>query len=199
VLRVRPGAVDIERFEMLADAARRAGEIGEVESAASAYRQALALWRGPALADVAYEAFAQRESARLEELRLGWIQGRIEADLELGRHAELVPELQALVREHPLNEELRASLMLALYRTGRQADALDEYRDARRVLVDELGLEPGPQLHDLQRLVLDQDRSLDPPDGREWARRGSLLDSTIVAVLLATGILIVVPIVRGGR
>ena len=106
-------------------------------------REALALWRGPALADCEHESFARDEIARLEELRLVALALRLEADLALGRHAEVVPELEALVREHPLRERLRELLILALYRAGRQADALAAYHDARATLVDELGLEPG--------------------------------------------------------
>src|SRR5205807_6585297 len=116
---------------------------GETALASGTLGKALSLWRGPALADFRYEPFAQRAIARLEELRLAALEARIEADLALGRHAELVGELAALIAEQPLRERFRAQLMLALFRTGRQADALAAYRDGRRLLVEQLGLEPG--------------------------------------------------------
>ena len=131
-------------------------------SAAGSLRAALELWRGPALADFAYEPFAQAEIARLEELRLTALERRIEADLALGRDAELVGELEALVARHPLRERPRVQLMLALYRAGRQAEALDAYQQARRVLVDELGIDPSPALQELEKAILRQDPSLDP-------------------------------------
>jgi YVTN family beta-propeller protein len=127
-------------------------------------RAALALWRGPPLSDFASEPFAQGEIARLEELRLSALEERIEADLALGRHVELVPELDARVREHPFRERLRAQLMLALYRSGRQAHALAAYQQTRRTLSEELGLEPGRRLQELERAVLRQDPELDPPE-----------------------------------
>ena len=118
---------------------------------------ALALWRGPALAEFTYETWAQSEIARLEELRLAALEARLDADLECGRAAELVGELEALVREHPLRERLRGQLMLALYRAGRQAEALDAYAAARTALVDELGIDPGAELQALHRSILNQD------------------------------------------
>ena len=124
-------------------------------------REALALWRGPPLADFRYEAFARNEIGRLEELRLVALEQRLEADLAVGRHAEAVPELEALVREHPLRESLRGLLMLALYRSGRQADALAVMQDARATLRDELGLDPGQALQQLEKAILLQDPSLD--------------------------------------
>ena len=126
-------------------------------------REALALWRGPALADLDGEPFAAAAAGRLEELRLGVLEERIDADLALGRHGEVVPELEALVAEHPYRERFRAQLMLALYRSGRQADALAAYRSARTALVDELGIEPGEELKALERSVLDQDPALAAP------------------------------------
>ena len=120
-------------------------------------RGALELWRGPALADVADERFAQPEIARLDDLRLNCLSERIDADLACGRHAEVAGELDALVREHPLRERLRGQQMLALYHTGRQADALGAYRDARRALVDGLGIEPSPRLRELEAAILRQD------------------------------------------
>src|SRR5262249_4368213 len=120
----------------------------------------LALWRGPAYAEVAYEDFARGEAERLEELRVTAIETKLEAELTLGRQDGLVAELQAMVTEHPLRERFRAQLMTALYRRGRQADALDAYQDARRLFVDELGIEPGAQLRELERAILRQDGSL---------------------------------------
>src|SRR6266508_934566 len=163
VLAVAPGELDLERFEQLVDAGARALAQGDAEAAAEALRGALSLWRGPALAEFAYESFAQRPAARLEALRLGALENRIEADLALGRHAELVAELDELVASHPLRERLRAQLMLALYRSGRQAEALEVYREARRVLDEELGLEPGEELRELERAILRQDPALAAP------------------------------------
>src|SRR5205823_10713046 len=126
-------------------------------AAAGTLSEALALWRGPSLADFAYAEFAQSEIARLEELRLGALEDRIEADLALGRHRQVIPELESLVRDHPLRERLREQLMLALYRSGRQAHALDAYHDMRRRFLEELGIEPGRALQTLQQRVLRQD------------------------------------------
>lgn len=130
--------------------------------AARTLSRALALWRGRPLADVEYESWAQTEIARLDDLRLAALEDRIEAGLQLGRHARLVPELEALVAEHPLRERVRAQLLLALYRSGRQAEALEGYADGRRRLVEELGIEPGPELQALQRRILAQDPELGP-------------------------------------
>jgi DNA-binding SARP family transcriptional activator/tetratricopeptide (TPR) repeat protein len=156
-LAVDPDAVDANRFTRLLNEARGAG--GNARSAALA--EALALWRGPALADFTYEPFAQRAIAALDELRLGAIEDRIDADLELGRHSRLVAEIEGLVAANPFRERLRAQLMLALYRSGRQAEALAAFQAARVALVDELGIEPGPALRDLERAILTQDPSLD--------------------------------------
>ena len=123
-------------------------------------REALALWRGPALADFAYERFAHAAIARLEEIRLAALELRIDADLALGHDRELVGELEALVVEHPLRERFRGHLMLALYRSGRQAEALDAYQAARRALVDELGIDPSPALQELEQAILRQDPAL---------------------------------------
>ncbi|MGH2997297.1 MAG: BTAD domain-containing putative transcriptional regulator, partial [Gaiellaceae bacterium] len=132
------------------------------DAAGDLLRRALSLWRGPALSDLSFEAFAAREQEGLNELRLVAVSERIEADLSLGRHAELVGELEALVAQHPLQERLRAQLMLALYRSGRQAEALLAYQDARGALVEELGLEPGQELRRLEQAILRQDSSLEP-------------------------------------
>jgi DNA-binding SARP family transcriptional activator len=158
--------LDLQRFERLLDEARDK----EPDAAAALLREALGLWRGPALADFAYEPFAQGEIARLEELRLVALERRIEADLELGRQAELIGELEGLVGKHPLRERLRALLMLALYRAGRQAEALDAYQAARRALVDELGIEPGPELQELERAILRHDAALEAGGGGAAAR-----------------------------
>jgi DNA-binding SARP family transcriptional activator/class 3 adenylate cyclase len=162
-LRLEPDALDLGRFERLVDDARAALSAGDANAASALLSDALALWRGPPLAELAFEPFAQPEIARLDELRLAAIEERLEADLALGRHGQLVPELERLNAEHPVRERLRGQLMLALYRCGRQADALDAYQAARRALVDELGIEPGPALQELQRLILVQDPSLAPP------------------------------------
>jgi WD40 repeat protein/DNA-binding SARP family transcriptional activator/energy-coupling factor transporter ATP-binding protein EcfA2 len=160
-LRVRPDELDAERFARLVDDARRALAGGHPEHAAAGLREALALWRGPPLADLAFEHFAAAEIARLEEQRLTALEARMEADLALGQHAEVVGELQQIAAEHPHRERLMGQLMLALYRCGRQADALEVYGDARRVLVAELGVEPGPELRRLHEAILRQDRSLE--------------------------------------
>jgi DNA-binding SARP family transcriptional activator len=161
VLELDPDELDSRRFERLLEEGRRANSEASAVSAAALLREGLALWRGAALAEFVYEPFAQREIARLEELRLVALEERIEADLELGRYVALVPELEALVGSNPLRERLRGQLMLALYRAGRQADALAAYDDARRVLVDELGIEPGTALRHLQQGILRQDAELE--------------------------------------
>jgi class 3 adenylate cyclase len=137
---------------------------GAVDEAAGSLRKALRLWRGPPLADFSYEPFARNEIARLTDLRLVALEQRLEADLALGRHAAAVPELEALVGEHPLRESLRALLMVSLYRAGRQADALAVYQDARTVLDEEVGLVSGQPLQRLERAILVQDPSLDLPE-----------------------------------
>jgi DNA-binding SARP family transcriptional activator len=158
VLRVAPEQLDLAAFEALVRSARAA----EAVDRARLLREALRLWRGTPLADLEGEEFAQAEIRRLEELRLCAIEDRIDADLELGRRDELVGELEGLVRQHPLRERLRGQLMLALYRSGRQAEALRAYQGGRRVLVDELGIEPSPALQQLQGAILRQERSLSP-------------------------------------
>jgi DNA-binding SARP family transcriptional activator len=158
VLTSEKEAVDARRFERLLDEARSA----EAERRIQLVHEALQLWRGAPLGDFAYESFAQGEAARLEELRLGAIEERIAAELELGAAAGLVGELEAIVREHPLREAPRGQLMLALYRSGRQAEALQAYQDARRTLVDELGIEPTPALQQLHASILRQESTLQP-------------------------------------
>ncbi len=163
VLRIEPGQLDAERFQRLLEEGRRALARRDAESAARKINEALALWRGPALADFAYESFAQAEIARLEELRLCALEERIEANLALGRHAALVGELEALVARHPLRERLRGQLMLALYRSDRQAEALEVYRRGRQVLAEELGLAPSQSLQRLERRILEHDPALAAP------------------------------------
>jgi WD40 repeat protein/DNA-binding SARP family transcriptional activator len=172
LLRVGPDQLDAFRFERLAAEAAGALGRGDADPAASLLRQAFALWRGPPLADFLYEPFAQPAIARLEAARLGALERRIEADLLLGSDGQLVGELEELVRDHPLREQLRAHLMLALYRAGRQAEALEVYHDARRILADELGIEASPALRELAGMILRQEPSLEPmrpfgPDGAD--------------------------------
>jgi YVTN family beta-propeller protein len=161
VLTVVPGELDLHRFQSLTEDGRQALAAGRAGDAAKRLREALALWRGRPLAEFAYESFAQVEVARLEELWLSALEERIEADLALGRHHDLIPEVEALVAENPLRERLRGQLMLALYRAGRQAEALQAYQQARHTLVDELGIEPGQALQRLEQAILQQDESLD--------------------------------------
>ena len=156
VIRVGPDELDLLRFEMLVEEAR----LEAPEPAARQLREALDLWRGPPLADLAAESFAQTEILRLQELRLGALERRLEADLALGRYAELVGEVQVLVSEHPLRERLRAVLMQGLYGSGRQVEALEIYRETRRILVDELGIEPSPALQELEQAILRHDPAL---------------------------------------
>ena len=178
VLRVDPAQVDAHRFEQIVRDARRSNASVRSE----VLRGALGLWRGPALAEFAFEPFAQAEIRRLEELRLGALEERIEADLELGRHGDVVGELEALVGEHPLRETFRRQLMLALYRSGRQAEALDAYQDARSRFVDELGIEPGPELKRLQAEILRHEAGIAAPGSD---RPASDVDAEIVAALFA--------------
>jgi DNA-binding SARP family transcriptional activator len=166
VLAVAPDELDLFRFERLVEDARDA----EPREAAEKLRDALALWRGSPLADFAYDDFAQNEITRLEERRLVALERRVDADLALGRHQEVAGELAALVTRHPLRERLRAQLMLALYRSGRQAEALDAYADARRTLLDELGLEPSEELRQLQAAILAQDPGLGAAARTAWPR-----------------------------
>ncbi len=163
VLEIDPGHVDLWRFEQHVARSRERLAAGVPSEALSALDEALALWRGPALADVPLELSGASERARLEDLRVAVHEDRAEALLALGRHAEAVVELEALVSRHPLRERLRSQLMVALYRCGRQADALEAYRDARATLVDELGIEPGAELQRLERRILTQDPALAPP------------------------------------
>jgi DNA-binding SARP family transcriptional activator len=164
LLHAEPGELDLDRCERLADKGREALAANDRRRAADQLRAALELWRGPALAEFAFESFAQAEIGRLEELQLALLEDRIDADLACGRHAELVGELEALVAEHPLRERLRCQLVLALYRAGRQAKALDTYRAARVTLIDELGLEPTPALRELEQAILTHEPGLEAPE-----------------------------------
>ncbi|HLF69264.1 MAG TPA: AfsR/SARP family transcriptional regulator, partial [Gaiellaceae bacterium] len=164
VLELDRERLDVRRFERLVHEGRDALVGGDPITAGTLLGEGLALWRGPALADFAYEPFAQAEIARLDELRLDALESRIDADLALGRHVDLVPEIEALVQAHPLREHPRAQLMLALYRSGRQADALAAYRAVRETLVEELGIDPGPDLRGLETSILRQDQSLLLPE-----------------------------------
>jgi YVTN family beta-propeller protein len=159
-LRVEPDQLDVTRFEHLVDEGSEALAARKAELAADRFRQALALWRGPALADLQSERFAVTASARLEDAHVSALEQRLEADLALARHRQLIGELETLVSEHPYRERLRAQLMLALYRSGRQAEALRAYQQARRMLADELGLEPSQELKELEHAMLRQDPRL---------------------------------------
>ena len=190
VLEVDPAQIDLARFEELRGEARRALEHGDADAGADKLREALGLWRGDALADVGFEPSIQAEAARLEDLRLAALEDRIDAELTVGRSADLVDELERLVAANPLREHLWAQLMLALYRSGRQADALDAYRRARKTLVSELGLEPGPALRELERQVLAQDPALDPePQPVARARRPAQMGGP--RLLAAAGVVVV--------
>jgi DNA-binding SARP family transcriptional activator len=153
--------VDVDAFEGVAAEGLEAAAGGRWDQAAATLHDALALWRGPALADARDTARLEAAAVRLDEQRLVAVETRSEARLQCGHARELVAELEHLVAEHPLRERFRALLMLALYRSGRQADALAAYRDARRVLIEELGIEPGPELRELEQAILDQRAELD--------------------------------------
>ena len=198
-LRLAADQLDASRFEALA---RDGGErlaIGDLPAAAQRLHEALGLWRGPALVDFRYEPFAQAESARLDELRLACLEHRIETDLKLGQAGDLVGELEALVAEHPWREGFRRWLMLALYQSGRQADALALFRETRRLFVDELGIEPSTALRDLHSAILAQDPALElaasfapdpitaPRRKPAAARAARKLVSVLVCELDATG------------
>jgi DNA-binding SARP family transcriptional activator/streptogramin lyase len=183
LIRIQTGTLDLERFET--SVARAQG--APAAEAAELLRQALGLWRGSPLAELD-ASFARAERARLDEQRLSALEQRIDADLELGRHAQLVPELEGLVREHPLRERLRGQLMLALYRCGRQAEALDVYRTGRRLLDEELGLEPGEELRRLERAILVQDESLAVPASSALATHRSAPVPTGTVTFLFTDI-----------
>jgi YVTN family beta-propeller protein len=208
LLRIDEDALDAARFRTLATEARRLATAGHDERARTLYGEALALWRGPPLADVTFESYGQNELDRLEEERLRVVVERIDCDLALGRHDELVPELDALVKRHPLHERLRAQLMLALYRSGRQGDALAAYQDARHALAEQLGLEPGEPLRQLERQILNHDPALQwalaPATARATARvsrrrrtwTAAVLGAVVVA---ASAVAVGLSATRGGR
>jgi DNA-binding SARP family transcriptional activator len=182
VIRLAPEQLDLTVFERLVAEAAEAEAAGDVQRAAALLRQALDLWRGDALADLSYELFARAPIERLEEIRLAVLEQRIAADLALGRHAELIPELEQLVVEQPLRERLYGQLMLALYGSGRQAEALEAYRQARQALVEGCGIEPGPALRQLERQILAQDPSLEvQPGGRRVSAPGGAVERTVLA------------------
>lgn len=170
VIQVAPDALDLARFERLVQQGRGALRAGRAEAASQLLRDALVTWRGPALADVQYGGLLERESERLDEERLTTLELRIDADLTCGRHRSLVGELEGLVAENPYRERLRAQLMLALYRSGRQAEALAVYQDGRRLLVEELGIEPSRALQELERSILRQDPKLEEVAADDFER-----------------------------
>jgi DNA-binding SARP family transcriptional activator len=206
VLRTNAEAIDLHRFEQLVSAAKPL----PAQARADRLAEALELWRGSPLTDLGEEPALSVEIERLEDIRINALEQRIDADLELGRNGELVPELEALVSEHPLRERLRGQLILALYRAGRQAEALETYRETRRVLIEELGIEPSPELRDLERAILRQDpalaerRTAEPqalasnePAARR-RRAGVLALALLVALLGAAGAGTAVALTRGG-
>jgi YVTN family beta-propeller protein len=198
VLHLEPGELDLDRFDGTVTDGRALLSEGRASEAAATLRSALALWRGPALADVLYEPFGSRAAEALEERRLAVVEDRIEADLARGVRAELVDELESLVREHPFRERLLAQLMLALYRSGQQARALDAYRVGRQRLAEELGLDPGLQLQELERAILAHDPALatpialhSHPSARPKRRRlGAIAVATVVAAGVCVGLLV---------
>jgi ABC-type transport system substrate-binding protein/DNA-binding SARP family transcriptional activator/streptogramin lyase len=198
---LRVEALDAARFQTLVEEARHE----EPAAAAPRLEEALALWRGPPLADFAYEAFAQDEIVRLEELRLSALEDRIEAALALGRHEEVVAEVESLAREHPLRERLQGLRLIALYGCGRQAEALDAYRTTRRRLVEELGVEPGPELKELERRILEQDPSLEAPRAkgrpvaavRKLRRRGRVI--AFAGLFAAGGLAAILAVALSGK
>lgn len=200
LLQVGADDVDVDRFDALRTEGHRLLAAGEVAQAAETLGEALALWRGAPLQDFAYERFAQSEIGRLEGLRLATLEDLFDARLASGQDSELVADLEQLVGTNPLRERLRAQLMLALYRSGRQADALEVYQRGRRHLVDELGLEPSESLRRLEARILQQDHELDrpaamlspkesapPPRSRRLAAAGS---AAFVAAAAVTGVLV---------
>ena len=203
-LNVAADQLDAGLFEAALERGRELLAAGDAPGAAGALREGLALWRGPPLADFAGEPFAQVETVRLEELRLAALETRVEADLAQGLHAELVPELEALVRQEPLREHLRALLMLALYRTGRQVDALESYKQARADLGSELGLEPGRELQELEQAILRQEPELDSPAPPRRApsvvrgRGGRLIATGGALLLVAAALAAVIAFTRDG-
>ena len=210
-LRVEPGELDLERYERLVAAGRAALEARDAESAVARLREAESLWRGRPLADLEFEPFARLDVERLEERRLAALEERIEAEVAAGRHRELVPELEGLIAEHPLRERLRAQLMRALYASSRQAEALAVYTDTRRLLVDELGIEPSAPLRELERQILNQDAGLlyrrpappapPAPEGIREPRRTPprLLRRALLGIPALGGVLVLVILLAGDQ
>ena len=201
-LRVEDGELDLERFEQLVREGRDRYERGDPQAAADRLERALGLWRGPAFAEFDSEPFARRTGERLEEARLEAIELQVDADLALGRHAELVSKLDELVAVAPYRERLRGQLMLALYRSGRQADALALYRRTRTTFMDELGIEPGPELQELERSILLHDESLQRAPARGAAaadvaarsrRRPALALAAALAAALVAAAVVLLP------
>src|SRR5713101_1228683 len=188
LLRVEPGELDLERFERLLEHGRAAAAAGDAAEARVRLREALAEWRGRALADLEYEPSAAAEIGRLEERRLLAQEARIAAELELGGGAELVVELERLVGEHPFNERLVGQLMLSLYRAGRQADALSAYQTFRRRFAEDLGLEPSSELRALERRILEQDAVLGALPRREERPRLRILAAGVALAAVAASV-----------
>lgn len=218
VVLTRPGAylfvvpaeqIDVRRFERLAAEGRRALAANQAGRAAEDLRAALSLWRGSPLADVSDEQFARPEITRLNDLWIGILEDRIEADLALGRHADLVGELLKLLPAHPLRERLYQLLMIAMYRCGRQSEALAVYQSARRMLVDELGIEPGPGLKRTERAILEHDSSLELPapapvvrgqdrsPGKAGTRRARVFVAVAASLAVIAALMLAVPSDRG--
>ncbi len=203
-LAIESGQVDLDRFRMLVSQGRGALQAGDARKASGRLGEALAMWRGPPLADFEHEPFAQGEAARLEEERLAALEDRIEADLASGRHAALVGELESLGRQHPLRERFHEQQMLALYRSGRQVEALERYQQTRRELVEQLGIEPGPALRELERAILAHDPALQrhsSGSSREGglSRRRAAAVAGAVSLLLLAVVAALLTIDRGGR
>jgi YVTN family beta-propeller protein len=196
VLRVEPGELDTVQFERMITSAREGAGDRDAADVARELAAALALWRGRALADLASEPFAQDEIRRLEQERLTALEDRVDAELRMGRGAELVPELEQLAAEHPERERLAAALMLALYRAGRQTDALAAYQGTRRRLVQEFAVEPGPELRELQRRILQHDPTLGQPRrlvvavGRQGRRVLAVAAVLVLAAAVALGFVV---------
>lgn len=200
LIEVEDGALDLQRFQRLVDAGREAMGAGEPGLAEERLSEALQLWRGPPFAGLGDDRFARVEAERLNDLRLDALEERIEAELALGREPEAIAELEPLVAHHPYRERPRAQLMLALYRGGRQAEALEAYRDARTALVENLGIEPGPRLQELHSAILAQDPALEgtrpapatpagPGEARRRRKQGVLV---LAGVGAAAGLLLVI-------
>jgi DNA-binding SARP family transcriptional activator len=205
VLRTPPESIDLRRFEALVSDA----EPLPARERAQKLTEALALWRGPPLAGLESEVALQREIARLDELHVQTVERRIDADLEAGRSSDLVGELEMLIAEHPLREHLRWQLILSLYRGGRQAEALEVYRETRRVLAEELGLDPSPELRELEKAILRQDPTLavapkhtrptPPSEQPRRSRRRVLLGGLLGLAVLASGAAAAVALIRSDR